>query len=444
MRKLTGLLLAALVLFLGAFACAEEEAAELPADLFDLWDCGGESPVWVATASPIADGVLMAPVSVMSIPPEQLAVSDGEHAWETLAVLPDENEYFVLVFYDVDDRPANYGSWLLMSWGESVSASSCTVRFGDSLGSRINRGVLEAQEITRNGRRFLLLSLTDPAPAGSPVLTSDGRIAGVVTAQWAEGLNCVLVLPADGIADGVAEVAGMLNGLPSWSEAPEGLTLTADKNTVTIDWTNMVLPEKTDGTETYMVIVDTGNSYLTSFPADVKERTITLVLTPGRFYIVGPVASAGRPTAIPESYASIYIPNADRLTDYGFKPVLTAVAAAPEEGLKEGEAPVPVTEVTEELLRSGRAYFYSSSTYEVTEDIECSLLVTLTDPEGNNYRYQSGWLYSPQYMAEDIWYIRLSDYLTESLNQNGYPAGVYRMAFYVDGKLADEFTFELK
>ena len=126
--------------------------------------------------------------------------------------------------------------------------------------------------------------------------------------------------------------------------------------------------------------------------------------------------------------------------------MLTAIAEAPEGGLKEGEAPVPVTEVTEELLRSSRAYCYSWATYEVTENIEGkSLLVTLTDPNGNNYRYESGWLYSPDYMAEDIWYLSLAETnLTSILNADGYPAGVYRVAFYVDGLLADEFSFELK
>ena len=110
------------------------------------------------------------------------------------------------------------------------------------------------------------------------------------------------------------------------------------------------------------------------------------------------------------------------------------------------ETPVPVTEVTEELLRSGRAYFYSSSTYEVDETLPNeSLLITLTDPNGNNYRYESGWIYSPEYMAEDIWYLPITDTgLTASLDANGYPKGTYQLAFFVDGALADEFSFELK
>ena len=34
--------------------------------------------------------------------------------------------------------------------------------------------------------------------------------------------------------------------------------------------------------------------------------------------------------------------------------------------------------------------------------------------------------------------------LTEGPEQQGYPAGVYRMAYYVNGYLADAFEFEIK
>ena len=451
MKKVTGLLLAVLLLLLCAYSFAEEtaepaETPELPGELFDLWDYGGESPVWASSAIPVADGILVAPSAVAEIPVDQLAVTDGGNTWPAEAVVQDSDSLFAMVFYDPSEKPARWGAWQLLGWGDEVPAASCVVRFGDRLGSRVNRGVLNAEEFIRNGRRFLLLDLTDPAPVGSAVLTGDGRLAGIVTARWAEGVNRVLVLPAEGVAEGVAGVAGLLAGLPAWSEAPEGLSVTLVRNTVLIDWTGMTLPEKKDGEDVWMVLVDTGNDFLTSFPADAKDRAISAVLTPGRFYIVGPVVSAGRPAAVPESFASVYVPQMGKLTEYGFTPVLTAIAEAPEGGLKEGEAPVPAAEVTVELLRSGRAYFYSHSTYEVTENIEGkSLLVTLTDPNGNNYRYESGWLYSPDYMANDIWYIPLSDMnLTAILDADGYPAGVYRVAFYVDGMLADEFSFELK
>lgn len=457
MKKTLSLLLALILLFVAPpFAFAEEaaeqaelpaEQAELPAELFDLWNYGGESPVWVAAAIPVSEGILIAPASVKDIPPDQLAVTDGEHAWEAATVVPDEHSRFTLVFFDADETPARWGSWSLMPRGTSAPASSCTVRFGDSLGSRINRAVLASEDITFQGQRCLLLTLSDRAPAGSLVLTADGMIAGVVFAEWAEGPNRVLALPAEGIAESVTGVAGLLINMPDWSEPPEGLVVKADKNRVTIDWKDMTLPEKPEGSDIYMVLVDTGNEYLTSFPVEGQD-SVSLLLTPGRFYIVGPVVSQGRPDSVPQVYASIFVPQAERLTDYGFKPVVTAIAEAPEGGLKGDEQPVPVPagEVTEELLRSDRAYFYSHSTYEVTEEITGeSLLITLTDPNGNNYRYESAWAWSPEYMAEDIWSIPLKEMpLTDALNAGGYPKGVYRIAYYVDGKLADEFTFELK
>ena len=459
MKRILSLLLTlAVLLLVPPFALSEEpdgavttaeEAEALPAELFDLWDYGGESPVWVSTGIPISEGILLAPAAVKDIPAEQLAVSDGVNAWEAVTVITAEKDRFAMVFYEPVDHPARWGSWTLMPWGDSVPASSCTVRFGDSYGSRINRGVLSSEEITWQGRRFLLLTLTDPAPAGSPVLTSDGCLAGIITAEWAAGENRVLVLPAEGLAGDISEVAGLLRGLPEWGSVPQGLTVTAEKNLVTVDWKDMALPEAPEGSEVYMVIVDTGNDYLTSFPVkDVADSAVSLLLTPGRFYIIGPVVSKGRPDAVPESYASLFLPRAQRLTEYSFTPVLTAIAKMPESIQKEGAAPEPVApeDVTEELLRSGRAYFYSHSAYAVDREIDGkSLLVTLTDPYGNNYRYESGWLYSPEYMQEDIWYLSLKDMgLLDSLNETGYPAGVYTVAFYVDGDLADEFSFELK
>ena len=101
MRKILSVLLAlAVLLSASAFACAEgavAETQELPADLFDIWDYGNESPSWVSTASPIGDGVLIAPVSVKEIPAEQLAVTDGKNTWQVIASVPDDLNQFTLV-----------------------------------------------------------------------------------------------------------------------------------------------------------------------------------------------------------------------------------------------------------------------------------------------------------------------------------------------------------
>ena len=444
MKKCLALILAGVMILLSfSFACAEETKG---ADLLELWDYGDESMTWVASAVPISEGIALASPSALPETPEHLAVSDGENTWEAKAMVPDDSGLITLVFFDPSQEGMRYDVWPLMPYGAGVPVSSCYVRYGDAMGSRINRAVTDAEDIVWKDRRCLLLTLTDPVPPGSPVLTADGQLAAVVVAEWAEGDNRVVALPPEEIAGSLTQVAGLLDNLPEWGDTPEGLNVKMDGNLVTIDWSDMTLPEKAEGQELYIVLMDTGNSYLSYFPAETENRNFSLLLTPGRFYIVGAAAAFSAPDTLPASYASFAVPQAETLTEYGFHPVLTAVAEAPESGLKEGEAPVPVTEVTEELLRSGRAYFYSHSVYEVTETIEGkTLLITLTDPNDTNYRYESGWIYSPDYMAEDIWFLSLKDMgLTENLDQNGYPAGVYRIAFYVDGKLADSFEFELK
>ena len=107
--------------------------------------------------------------------------------------------------------------------------------------------------------------------------------------------------------------------------------------------------------------------------------------------------------------------------------------------------PVPAEKITESLLRSSRACFYSVSSYEVTEKTENStLLVSLTAPDGNNYRYESGWYYDPSIQERDEWYVSLEETgLLEMLNGSGYPEGTYVLEMFIDGKLADSFSFEL-
>ena len=439
------MLTAVLLLACCAIACAEEAGTAKEADLFDLWNYGGESPVWIGSAVPITEGIVITSPAVLPVNTEDLVVSDGRNLWEAKAVLPDAENLLALVFFDPSDKPARYDAWQLLQYGDSAAVSSCYVRYGDAMGSRINRAVLNAEQLNWNGHHGYLLTLTDPVPAGSPLLTSDGLMAAIVVAEWSEGVNRMLALPPEEIAGSLTEVAGLLENLPDWGDEPAGLTVTMNKNRAVIDWKEMTLPEKASGEKIYLVVADTGNQYLNYYSAETGERSVTLLLTPGRLYIAGMVVCAGTPDTLPEHFTSFYVPPANKLTEYYFRPVVTAVAVAPEGGLKAGEEPVPVREITREMLQSGRVYFYSHSVYEVTEEIsDRTLLVTITDPYGRNYRWESSWLYSPEYMEKDIWYVSLKETgLDTAMVRSDYAAGWYRMAYYVDGKLADSFEFYL-
>ena len=439
MKKRMLLLLAALLL---VFSCSFAEETR-PSELLDLWDYGAESPVWISSAVPVTEGIAM--ISTASLPEntDQLVVSDGVNFWEVHAVIPDRDGRLATVCFDEDEtKPCRYTAWPFLFPRDNLQVSDCIVRDADEWGSRINRGVLGAEEVVRNGEPCCLLTLTGPVSPGSPVLGTDGRLLGIITAEWAEGVNRYLAALPETLAVSLTDAAMLLDGVPGWGEAPEGLTVTLRKNLAIIDWSEMTLPEKAEGESLYLLLVDSGNGYFNYVPAETNTRTVSYLLTPGRLYFAGIVASAGAPDSVPAEYKCFSVPRVKPLTDYGFRPLVTAIAEEQE----KGKAPVPVTEVTEELLRSGRAFFYSSSTYRVTEKVEGkSLLVSLTDPQNMNYRYESSWLYGPEYMENDTWYISLEDTgLFSFLEDSGYPKGVYRMAYYVDGDLADSFEFELK
>ena len=444
MKKYLVLLLALLVA-LNSAAFAEEDT-EKAKDLFDVWDYGDESMTWICTAIPVAEGAVMISPANLPEKQDQLAVTDGKNVWEIKAVIPGQDGQLALLLYDPGTTVPRYGVWDLLSYGSSVPVTSCYVRTGDEMGSRINRRILSSESVRWQDDPYLMLTLSGPVPPGSPVLTTDGNLAGLVVSEYAEGINRFLAIPADGIAMRLTEISLKLNNMPDWGEPPEGLKITAEKNVVTVDWKEMKLPETQEGEELYLVMLDGANSYLNYYPVLTAQRKLTFILTPGRFYMFGIGAFTGAPSELPARFATVSVPPAGKLTDHDFRPILTAIAESEGKTLKDGEKPVPVTAVTEDLLRSGRAWFYSSSCYQVSESISnISLLVTLTDPDGVNYRYESNWLYDPSYMNEDIWYLSMQETgLTSSLDQNGYPKGIYEVAFYVGGDLADQFSFELK
>ena len=444
MKKYLVLLLV-LLLALSSAAFAEEDT-EKAKDLFDIWDYGDESMTWICTAIPVAEGAVMISAANLPEKQDQLAVTDGKNVWEVKAVIPEQDGQLALLLYDSGTAVPRYDVWELLPYGSSVPVTSCYVRTGDEMGSRINRRILSSESVRWQDDPYLMLTLSGPVPPGSPVLTTDGNLAGLVVSEYAEGINRFLAIPADGIAMRLTEISLKLNNMPDWGEPPEGLKITAEKNVVTVDWKEMKLPETQEGEELYLVMLDGANSYLNYYPVLTAQRKLTFILTPGRFYMFGIGAFTGAPSELPARFATVSVPPAGKLTDHDFRPILTAIAESEGKTLKDGEKPVPVTAVTEDLLRSGRAWFYSSSCYKVSESISnISLLVTLTDPDGVNYRYESSWLYDPSYMNEDIWYLSMQETgLTSSLDQNGYPKGIYEVAFYVGGDLADQFSFELK
>ena len=422
---------------------AAEETQQAAADLFDLYVYEGDGMRWAGTACPLTEGLLVTTASIGRR--NGLVVTDGHAVWNAEVAYTENAGLLTVVMFDTEEVSPQTGCFQLPAFGENLKGDSLHVRSGDAEGSRILRTVQKVGRIQWQGQECLQVTLSGSAEIGSALLTDEGELAGILIAQYGEGENRYIAMGAESIYRAAAEAAQELQSLDLTSSGPEGYTVTAEGNLVTFDWSGMENGETEAGKSRYLVVADMNNSFLNYFPAEGTDTSVRLLLTPGRTYVSGMTVTEEAPDDYPEQYVVTALAEAEKLTDYGFRSRACLLAEAPEAGLQEGEKPLPAKQITEELLRSGRVYFYSTSTYDVDREIEGeTLLVTLTAPDGNNYRYTSGWIYSPDYEQEDTWFVNLEESgLLDMLNRSGYPAGVYEMAFYVGGKLGDSFTFEL-
>ena len=427
-------LLAALILFLPMWTYAEEAPAEH--GLVRLVEQGGEEPVWKGIAIPLADGILM--TAAADLPETGLAFSDGVRTFPVTRILPAEKTGLSLLFYDSREEKPRFSPWKLTDPGTSLSVDALTVESSDAAGGRFLRKVLNAGEIRWSGMACMLTDLSGSAVPGAPVLTADGELAGVIAAEYAEGNHRYIALTAQEIRDVVSRteiVAGVFPG------APEGFTVTLDANLVTFDWSAVQMDPPAEGKTRYMVFSDTLNSYLEYVPADLNS--LTVLLTPGRTYLSGLVDTEGPPAKLPEAFDVTALPEPASMTDHGFRAQVTSLALKREDG--ENTVYSPLREVTADQLRSEDVCFYSVSSYDVDEKQEETLLITLNCPSGTEYRYPSGWIWDPAFEDRDEWGVSLQDGgFLSGLERENYAPGMYQMVYYIGGKLADLFFFELK
>ena len=417
--------------------------AETGADLYDLYDAEEEGKTWIGTAVPIMDGVaITSPVGL----PEKvtgLVIWDGTAYRDVSMVLPAADGKVLVLLHETDGAKPAIPAFDRIQMNRLPQASELMVRSGDWMRSRINRAVYDMSVITWNNREALLLTLSGDTAMGSPLISADGKLAGLITAEYAEGANRYVALPVTEINNCLQEAARLLDSTET-DTRPEGYTVTTDGTLVTFDWSGVTLPETAEGEKLYHIVSDSESSYLSYTEATKENTQITMLLTPGRTYLSGLAAFNRIPDELPDQMAVTALPEAEPMTEYNFQSLVFAIAEMPKDA-PEGTMPTPKTEISEELLRSGQACIYSVSSYSVEKETDSSsLLIALTAPDGSNYRYESGWYYDPAIMGKDEWYTPMADTtLLDMLNANGYPEGTYEMAMYIDGKMADSFSFEL-
>lgn len=441
MRKWTALL-TVLVLLCAAAGAFAGTAAE--PDLYDLYEVTEDGRTWIGTAIPIVEGVTVTSAAGISMEMDQVEIWDGKAYRDVGMMLSTAQGTVLVLLHETDGEEAGIPEYPFLETYRMPTAGELFVRSGDWMKSRINRAVYDCSVTTWKGREAMLLTLSGETAAGSAVLTSDGKLAGVIVSEYAEGLNRYIALTISGIRDCLQEANTLMN-ISEGGNAPEGYNVTVDRNIVTFDWSGMELPVPGEGEKLYHIVADTESSFLSYAEIRAKDETkLSMLLTPGRTYVSGVAVFAGTPDDLPSQVAVTALPEAEPQTDHGYQSVTLAIGEVPP-GAAQDTVPDLPEEITETLLRSGRACIYSVSTYQVDQEIkDCTLLVTLTAPDGNNYRYESSWYYLPDYNARDAWFVTMDESgLLDMLNQNGYPEGTYEVSMYIDGKLADSFSFKL-
>lgn len=413
-------------------------------DVFDVYDLSVEAGGWMGAAVPLLSGLLLTSEANLPEAAENTGLSDGTGFWNARAVFPTGKGHLAFISYDADPEPSSVSSWPFWPRTALPEANEIYVYHVNRAGDQIYRSVSLSAPLSWEDLDCMILTLDGEAAPGDPVLTDGGELAGVIAAEYAEGWNRYVAVSAQGIMSLMVQLYTQ-PGAGKWTDQPEeGFSVTAAGNQVTFDWSG-VRKEAPEGKNVWLVVLDTGNDYLNYVRADGEKTNHTMLLTPGRTYVSGLVVSGETPAVIPEQYAVTALPEAEPLTEYGFRPVLTTLAFSENGESMTERIEEPVRTITPEELRAGSVHFYSWSVYETAEKREDTLLITLTTPDGINFQYPSGWIYDPAYMAEDIWSVPLKTAgFLEALEKKGYPFGTYQMAFYVGGRLADSFVFEIK
>ena len=434
------------ILVLGIVMTAACAGGETMPDLYDLYGETEEGRMWVGFAIPILDGVQLTSSAGLYGDPSEIDVWDGANLNSVFYATTEARGKLLVLLSDMEDKTPGIPMYYVVDTDQELKTGDLIVRSGDSMGSRINRAVYDAVPITWQEMDCLLLTLSGDTPLGSALQTREGELAGLVVAQYAEGENRYIALSIAELRKCLDKVADKL------SEESDGISMAGytvnveNTNTVTFDWSGVELPEIPEGKALFHVVADLDSDYLTYLEITPGDKTMVMFLTPGRTYVSGFVmCDKGTMPDLPEQYRETTVPEAEPLTEYSFHSEIFAIGDLAEDAPASAMPTVP-EEITEEFLRSGRSCIYSVTSYDVDKIIDSlSLLVTLTSPEGSNYRWESYWIYHPSYEQRDEWYERISDSgLLDMLNENGYPEGEYEMCIYIDGKLADTFTFTLK
>lgn len=440
-RMLAALL--ALMLLIPAFAWAETGVSGALYLLVSRSEEGIDTPVGSAVV--FADqSTLLTSVWALGSREGLLAVGEGGEFTITQLVRPTENSELLLLTLD---RPTPAKPLLLGHSQGQLSVLGHTVQ-GETLVSpaaHVTAAAVRTQET-------VLYSAASPLLPGSVLLNETGDLAGLTLSAYGEGVNRYFALTSTALleeftAAQAAEAAASGNWITDFAISyKDGL--------VAVDWSASQLSCEGKGCTFTLYYADAQNPYYSYLPVS-GGTSAQLPLVPGRTYRVwlehlhSEEANPAALTSAPHQVLPVPQLPPFALYDYRDSDIYLASAPAQDADALVNTYLPPMENITAQSLSAPDSAFFLQvfSTYAVEENIEANLLVTLTTPEQYCILYPAAFIFDTSLQHNDVWNADITRLFTDYAAfspTGGLASGTYTLRYYLDGALANEYSFTLE
>jgi len=376
----------------------------------------------------------------------------------TTAVLPDHPETLTAVNKE-ESIPAQYigtvsdGGLSLFELEQPASSEpliladtlnfdNCTYWGIDSQGNT-HTGNTQRVNFIDNDTGLLSLTCEDSLIPGTILYNQNGNLVGLVYAALGEGNGRGLAVSNYTIYQAFSQDdSGQAANSEFWYS---DIQCQLEANLVHLSWD--LDTEDQDGIS-YIYWIDTHNPYYVVQESEPGNSSLDLLLVPGReyaFWISKELMED--PDLFTVTPAVISIPLNGEVQDHEFTTDSMGIAVLPASETPQDTDALPLAAELNRIMLSDsskKIYLQVENRYNVSENIQCNLAVSITTPDGACYSLVSGYLYAPEYMNHDLWHIEITSLFRDIENyQNAFPAGSYSVQYFLDDQLGGSFSFDL-
>lgn len=279
---------------------------------------------------------------------------------------------------------------------------------------------------------------------GSVLLDGQGSLCGVTLAAYGEGVNRYVAMSA-------AEIAPMEQSDTLWLR---DFTVAAGKGVINVDWSACDLNCEKDDCVISLFVADSKNPFYSCL--EITDGTdIAMPAVPGRSYQVWMQHAhqqVDHDSFCPEAaVATVTLDPAEPFALYDYQDMEIYLSSSPMENMESyiNTYLPPMENVNAQSLADPeRAVFLQvSSSYTVEKNEDASLLVALTTPEGYVLDTLGGFTFDVSLQKQDHWNVEIYPLLDDYLGftpTGEFAPGEYTVSYYLDGALANSYTWTME